>query len=246
MTQIIQKEFNNVIVMRNQNYKWGVIDKDGKEIVPFGKYGWIDDFDHGLARVRTHGEIGYYPGITQITIIGPNQTEIVDKNAIAEHIQKLRNKNPDAYAKWGIINQYGEEVLPLEYDRIWKFAGKHKVFTKAEKNGQIRLISLDALRHSEHTRKDIDLMARENTSLNIDTHYCSQPSPHAAINSTDVNNEDNSYDEVYDDNEIDYGYYNDNTYSEYAGTYAHDIAGYSDEEINIIFDGDPEAYWNID
>ncbi len=34
--------------------------------------------------------------------------------------------------------------------------------------------------------------------------------------------------------------------SEYAGTYAHDVAGYSDAEINDAFDGDPDAYWNID
>jgi hypothetical protein len=34
--------------------------------------------------------------------------------------------------------------------------------------------------------------------------------------------------------------------SEYAGTYAHDEEGFSDEDIDTIFDGDPEAYWNID
>lgn len=33
---------------------------------------------------------------------------------------------------------------------------------------------------------------------------------------------------------------------EYAGTYAHDEAGYSDEDIDTIFDGEPDAYWNID
>ena len=33
---------------------------------------------------------------------------------------------------------------------------------------------------------------------------------------------------------------------EYAGTYAHDVAGFSDEDIDTIFDGEPEAYWNID
>ena len=33
---------------------------------------------------------------------------------------------------------------------------------------------------------------------------------------------------------------------QYAGTYAHDEAGFSDDEIDTIFDGDPEAYWNID
>ena len=42
--------------------------------------------------------------------------------------------------------------------------------------------------------------------------------------------------------------YNDeyNGYGRYAGTYAQDEAGYSDDEIDEIFDGDPSAYWNID
>lgn len=36
------------------------------------------------------------------------------------------------------------------------------------------------------------------------------------------------------------------TFAEYAGYYAQDVMGYSDEEIDDIFDGDPDAYWNID
>ena len=40
----------------------------------------------------------------------------------------------------------------------------------------------------------------------------------------------------------DYDEYED----EYAGTYAHDVEGYSDDDIATIFDGDPDAYWNID
>lgn len=44
-------------------------------------------------------------------------------------------------------------------------------------------------------------------------------------------------------------YFNDHNcshYGEYEGTYAHDVAGYSDDIINDAFDGEPEAYWNID
>ena len=29
-------------------------------------------------------------------------------------------------------------------------------------------------------------------------------------------------------------------------TYAQDEMGYSDDDIDTIFDGDPSAYWNID
>lgn len=36
------------------------------------------------------------------------------------------------------------------------------------------------------------------------------------------------------------------TYDRYSGTYAQDVAGYSDDDIDTIFDGEPDAYWNID
>lgn len=36
------------------------------------------------------------------------------------------------------------------------------------------------------------------------------------------------------------------TYERYRGSYAQDEMGYSDDDIDTIFDGDPSAYWNID
>lgn len=36
------------------------------------------------------------------------------------------------------------------------------------------------------------------------------------------------------------------TYSEFTGSYAQDCMGYDDETINDAFEGDPDAYWNID
>lgn len=36
------------------------------------------------------------------------------------------------------------------------------------------------------------------------------------------------------------------TYEKYNGSYAQDEMGYSDDDIDTIFDGDPLAYWNID
>lgn len=36
------------------------------------------------------------------------------------------------------------------------------------------------------------------------------------------------------------------TYGRYAGSWAQDVEGYSDDDIDTIFDGDPLAYWNID
>lgn len=39
---------------------------------------------------------------------------------------------------------------------------------------------------------------------------------------------------------------NSPSYGRYRGSYAQDEMGYSDDDIDTIFDGDPSAYWNID
>ena len=36
------------------------------------------------------------------------------------------------------------------------------------------------------------------------------------------------------------------SYDRYSGSWAQDIEGYSDDDIDTIFDGDSSAYWNID
>lgn len=36
------------------------------------------------------------------------------------------------------------------------------------------------------------------------------------------------------------------SYGQYAGSYAQDVEGLSDDFINDVLDGDPDAYWNID
>lgn len=43
-------------------------------------------------------------------------------------------------------------------------------------------------------------------------------------------------------------YHNDryDEFGNYRGSYAQDVMGYSDDYIDDVFDGDPDAYWNID
>lgn len=40
--------------------------------------------------------------------------------------------------------------------------------------------------------------------------------------------------------------YEKQTYDRYNGSYAQDEMDYSDDDIDTIFDGNPDAYWNID
>lgn len=53
------------------------------------------------------------------------------------------------------------------------------------------------------------------------------------------NEQENDYDD-YDD------YHERESYGQYAGSYAQDVEGLSDDFINDVLDGDPDAYWNID
>ncbi len=54
--------------------------------------------------------------------------------------------------------------------------------------------------------------------------------------------ESDDNDDLYDREEC----YPKMTYDRYNGTYAQDSAYMSDYEIDVVLDGDPMAYWNID
>lgn len=44
----------------------------------------------------------------------------------------------------------------------------------------------------------------------------------------------------------DYSIHEPQSFSRYAGTYAQDEMGWSDDDIDTVLDGEPDAYWNID
>lgn len=161
----------NLYTVQNNHFEYAVLNIDGTEVVPFGKYNWIDGFDNGLARVR---------------------------------IGNVTNGQKENGNKWGLINENGKEVLPLENDDIWPFYGKKRVTTKVVKGNVAKNVVL-----SEILGKD------------------------------EAQEYDCSLNNYYDD---DYG----TSYGEYAGSYAQDAEGYSDDVIDDAFDGDPDAYWNID
>lgn len=160
-----------IYTVQNNHFEYAVLNIDGTEVVPFGKYNWIDGFDNGLARVR---------------------------------IGNVTNGQKENGNKCGLINENGKEVLPLEYDDIWAFYGKKRATTKVIKGNVAQNVVLS------------EILGKDET-LEYD---CSSSN-------------------YYDD---DYG----TSYGEYAGSYAQDVEGYSDDVIDDAFDGDPDAYWNID
>lgn len=160
-----------LFTVQNNHFEYAVLNIDGTEVVPFGKYNRIDGFDNGLARV---------------------------KNGNVTNGQK-ENGN-----KWGLIDENGNEVLPLEYNDIGTFYGKKRVSTKVVKDNIAQ-----------------DVVFSEILGVNR------------------VQEKGNYSDNYYAD---DYG----TSYGKYAGSYAQDVEGYSDDVIDDAFDGDPDAYWNID
>ena len=46
--------------------------------------------------------------------------------------------------------------------------------------------------------------------------------------------------------DYEYDNYDRRTYDDYNGSYAQDHMGWSDQDINDVFGGDADAYWNID
>jgi len=49
-----------------------------------------------------------------------------------------------------------------------------------------------------------------------------------------------------DSNDYNFDDYERRTYDDYNGSYAQDEMGWSDQDINDVFGGDADAYWNID
>lgn len=38
----------------------------------------------------------------------------------------------------------------------------------------------------------------------------------------------------------------DKAYDDYEGSYVQDFLGWNDQDIDDVFEGDPDLYWNID
>ena len=157
--------------VQDKNLGYAVLNIDGTEVVPYGKYSYIDGFDKGLARVK---------------------------------IGNVTNGQKENGNKWGLINENGDEVLPIEYDDMWSFYGKNRATVRVVKGDVAQNIVLSEI---------LGVVEDQESGSLSDNYYAD-----------------------------DYG----SSYGEYAGTYAQDVEGYSDDVIDDAFDGDPDAYWNID
>ena len=132
----IKEGFESITILLN--HKWSVINREGKTLVPPGKYDYIDAFDAcGLARVKLDAK------------------------------EDFINPEKSTQNRWGIIDLQGEEILKLEYSSIWNFTGKGrktarvlKEYTVEEADGSISDWGVWEYEFDLYTHKLIDIDAQ--------------------------------------------------------------------------------------
>lgn len=167
--------FSNRIVLYSYEQGYAVIDFNGKIIVPFGKYNYIDGYDTGVARIK---------------------------------LGKITNGSQESDAQWGIIDENGNEILKPIYKNIWNFYNKALQYTRVESDEMI-----------------------------FEFHFTNRqlmPNGYKKEKDSEIQKNTNNYKSLQE--------YRESTYNEYS----EDIMGYSNQDINDAFEGDPDAYWNID
>ncbi len=202
---------NGRVIVGKRNEGWTLFDKNYRVIIAPGKYNWIDKFWNGFARVTALPDIPEEEIKEQLDIYYQERGRGKPSSyftTLEECPLVIRKK----YAKFGLINEKGDEIIAPIYDSIWNFYEKNYDTFILEKDGQ--------------TYKAFFCNPTDITPCLLRT----------CLYNNDTDMDDNYYVEDEWDGEV----------SEYAGTYVHDVAGFSDDEIDDIFDGDPDAYWNID
>lgn len=139
--------------------------------------------------------------------------------------------------KYSLLSQTGEQLTDFEYDQIdvLRHSGflvrKGSYWGLINTSGEVRIdCNYDSIKEiKQYETKAIVVENGEEKEIDLKPLY-----------NKITSNREESIDE-YDDSSCE-----SPTYDRYSGSYAQDVMGYSDDDIDTIFDGDPEAYWNID
>ena len=136
---IIPFEYNSTLPFSSDLFSvrkddmWGVIDLNGKIVIPL-EYDSIGILSEGLASFSKGGKQGYMDKTGKVVIslsgnyepsmfAGEALSPFHDGFAIVYNQVRASNSIMDmsTYAKWGVIDKTGREVIPLEYDYISHF-----------------------------------------------------------------------------------------------------------------------------
>lgn len=140
-------------------------------------------------------------------------------------------------AGYSIIDIVTKETIDLQYDKVSPLYGNFLLVLKKKENKKSSSYLYGLGRESmEYLYGVIDLTG----SVVFAPDYYEI----TTLNEEPESDEEEEDDDYEDDN---HSYEDDSpSYGKYAGTYAQDVAGLSDDVIDDAFEGDPDMYWNID
>lgn len=187
---------------------YGLINYKGETIFEPSFYSLIPAIGNKKLYTVQDKNLGYAVLNIDGTVVVPygkyNYIDGFDKGLARVKIGNVTNGQKENGNKWGLINENGDVVLPIEYDDMWSFYGKNRATVRVVKGDVAQNIVLSEI---------LGVVEDQESGSLSDNYYAD-----------------------------DYG----SNYGEYAGSYAQDVEGYSDDVIDDAFDGDPDAYWNID
>lgn len=138
--------FSENLLTVKKGEKWGVVDKTGSIIIPL-EYDDIGVFSEGLASFAKDGNYGYIDETGKVIIslsgnyerasfAGEALSPFQDGFAIVYSQVRTSDNIMDmaTYAKWGVIDKTGKEVIPFEYDYISYFSDGVAVVFKGYAN----------------------------------------------------------------------------------------------------------------
>jgi hypothetical protein len=215
-------------ILVKQGNKYGLIDLEGQSLTPI-KYDNIKIFQEGFAIVKLENKNGFINELGEEAILSIYDESFNFKNGLAQ----VRIGN-----KFGLIDYSGKTIVPIVYDAIVEDFGnvvKIKIDKKwgcVNRSGkEILPVEYDEIQPENNliwARKEEQWIFWRDSRLFYADKSCTND---ATVYEEDYNEKD------YNDPFADYG----SSYARYGG-----YNGYSDDEIDDLFDGNPEASWNID
>lgn len=98
----------------------------------------VQDKDYQYAVLRVDG--------TKVVPFGKyNWIDGFDKGLARVKVGNVTNGQKDNGNKWGLIDENGKEVLPVEYDDIWAFYDRKRITTKVVMDGVAQNVVLSKL-----------------------------------------------------------------------------------------------------
>ena len=138
---------------------YGVIDKNGKEVVPINKYFTVSDYREGMAAVAY--------GVYEMGFIDKTGKEVVPRRCYGEvrsfsegmaAVQNHRDKNNSN--RWGFIDKTGKEVVPPSYHVVRDFsegmaAVRYDTIIKVIREGKVTFRHDDKWGFIDKTGKEV-------------------------------------------------------------------------------------------